>query len=74
MQESFWGCQFSDTYITSLFPNLHTSPPTAPFSPLLISLMISVDVKHHHYLLGFIPRSDRGITVWNQCYFLVRSD
>ena len=51
MQESFWGCQFSDTYITSLFPNLHTSPPTAPFSPLLISLMISVDVKHHVYLL-----------------------
>ena len=28
-------------YIISLFPNLHT-----PFSPSLISLVVSVDVKH----------------------------
>ena len=30
----------------SLFPHFHT-----PFSPSLISLMVSVDVKHHVYLL-----------------------
>ena len=29
----------------SLFPLLHT--PFPPFSPSLISLMVSVDVKHH---------------------------
>ena len=37
-------------YIISLFPHLHTprSPPLpTPFSPSLISLMVSVDVKHH---------------------------
>ena len=28
---------------------LHTPPP---FSPSLISLMVSVDVKHHVYLVG----------------------
>ena len=26
-------------------------PPSPPFSPSLISLMVSVDVKHHVYLL-----------------------
>jgi len=35
--------------ILSLFPHLHT--PFPPFSPSLISLMVSVDVKHHVYLL-----------------------
>ena len=40
MQESFWWCQCSDRYIT-------------PFSLSLISLMISVDVKHHVYLLTY---------------------
>ena len=35
---------------SSLFPHLHS-----PFSPSLISLMVSVDVKHHVYLLtGFL--------------------
>ena len=49
MQKSFWWWQCSDRYIISLFPNLHTpSPP--PFSPSLISRMVSVDVKHHVYL------------------------
>ena len=33
----------------SLYPHLHT--PFPPFSPSLISLMVSVDVKHHVYLL-----------------------
>ena len=33
-------------------PSSHTSiPPFTPFSPSLISLMVSVDVKHHVYLL-----------------------
>ena len=55
MQESFWWWQCSDRYMISLFPNLHT-----PFSPSLISLMVSVDVKHHVYLLkkrlkGHVP-------------------
>ena len=49
MQESFWWWQCSDRYILSLFPHLHT--PSPPFSPSLISLMVSVDVKHHVYLL-----------------------
>ena len=35
-------------YILSLFPHLHTPFPS--FSPSLISLMVSVDVKHHVYL------------------------
>ena len=48
MQESFWWWQSSDKYITSLFPQLHTS---SPLSPSLISLMVSVDVKHHVYVL-----------------------
>ena len=46
MQESFWWWQCSDRYILSLFPHLHTP---SPFSPSLISLMVSVDVKHHVY-------------------------
>ena len=47
MQESFWWWQCSDRYIISLFPNLNTSP----LSPSLISLMVSVDLRHHVYLL-----------------------
>ena len=35
-------------------PTSHTSiPPFTPFSPSLISLMVSVDVKHHVYLLTY---------------------
>ena len=49
MQKSFWWWQFSDRYIISLSPHLHA--PFPPFSPSLISLMVSVDVKHHVYLL-----------------------
>ena len=49
MQESFWWWQCSDRYLLSLFPHLHT--PFPPFSPSLISLVVSVDVKHHVYLL-----------------------
>ena len=39
----------NDRYIISLSPHLHTPFPS--LSPSLISLMVSVDVKHHVYLL-----------------------
>ena len=48
MQDSFWCWQCSDRYIISLFPHLLTIFPS--FFPSLISLMVSVDVKHHVYL------------------------
>ena len=51
MRESFWRWQCSDKYIISLFTPLHALPP--PLSPSLISLMVSVDVKHHVYLLTY---------------------
>ena len=38
--------------IISLFPHLHT-PPHA-FSPSIISLIVSVDVKRHIYLLTYV--------------------
>ena len=41
---------YSDRYIVSL--SLHLQAPFPPFSPSLISLMVSVDVKHHVYLRG----------------------
>ena len=52
MQKSFWWCQCSDRYITSLFPPTSIPPP---FSPSLLSLMVSVDVKHRVYLLLTLP-------------------
>ena len=52
MQESFWWWQCSDRYIISLFPHLCYRPPS------LISLMVSVDVKHHVYLLTSQINSD----------------
>ena len=52
MQESFWRWQSSDRYIISLFPLLHTPFPPS-LSPSLISLMVSVDVKHHVDLLTY---------------------
>ena len=50
MQKSFWWWQCSVRYIISLSPHLHTPPP---FFLSLISLMASVDVKHHVYLLPY---------------------
>ena len=47
MQKLFWGWQCSDRYIISLFP---PPPYPPPFSPSLISLVVSVDVTHHVYL------------------------
>ena len=49
MQKSFWWWRCSDRYI--FFP-LPPPPYHLPsFSPSLISLTVSVDVKHHVYLL-----------------------
>ena len=57
MQESFWWWQCSDWYIISLFPHLHT-----PFSPSLISLVVSVDVIHtmFTYLLTYLLEVFQG--------------
>ena len=54
MHKSFWWWQCSDRYILSIFPHLHT--PFPPPSPSLISLKVSVDVKHHVYLLTLTTR------------------
>ena len=46
--------------ILSLFPHLHT--PLPPFSPSLISLTVSVDVKHQVYLLTYPS------VMWQDCH------
>ena len=40
----------------SLFPHLHA--PFPPFSPSLISLVVSVGVKHHVYLLNIKKKKE----------------
>ena len=57
-QESFWWGQCSHRYKYNLPlpPPPYPFPPPPPFSPSLISLMVSVDVKHHVYLLTYFPR------------------
>ena len=69
MQESFWWWQCSDRYIISVSSHLRTPFPL--FSPSLISLMVSVGVKHHVYLLTYccrnwqrLPPSGTGTRVW----------
>ena len=57
MQESFWWWQCSARYIYSFFP---LPPPPyllPPFSQSLISLMVSVNIMHHVYLLTYLLRS-----------------
>ena len=49
MQKSFWWWQCSERYAISLFCHFHTPFPT--LSPSLIGLIVSVDGKHHVYLL-----------------------
>ena len=46
MHKSSWWWQCSDRYIISPPP---PPPYHTPFSPSLINLMVSVDVKHHVY-------------------------
>ena len=40
-------------------PTSIPSPPPPPFSPSLISLMVSVDVKHHVYLRTYMLLEER---------------
>ena len=54
MQESFWW-QCSDRHIS---PSPHPStPPFSTFSPSLMGLMVSVDVKHHVSLLTYLKKT-----------------
>ena len=50
---------YSDRYIISLFPHLHS--PFLPFSPSLIILMVSMDVKHRVYFTYFFYAIPDGI-------------
>ena len=51
---------FSPSSPTSIAP-----PHTPAFSPSLISLMVSVDVKHHVYLLGLgVTKQDVQRASW----------
>ena len=61
MQKSFWWWQCSDRYIISLSPHLHTPFPPPPFSPSLISLVVSVDVKRHVYFRSIF------LLLWSPC-------
>ena len=51
MQESSWCWQYSDRYAITLFPHPHLHTPFPLLSPSLISLMVSVAVKHDVYFL-----------------------
>ena len=64
MQESLWWRQCSHKYIISLSP----FPP----SPSLISLMVSVDVKHHVYLLLSGIELNQGRTLFFFFFFNLR--
>ena len=59
MQESFWWWQCSDRYIISFSPQLHN-----PFPPSLISRTVSVDVKHHVYLLTWPSNTVGTLLRW----------
>ena len=66
MQKSFWWRHCSDRYIISLSSHLRTPFPT--FSPSLISRTVSVDVKHHVYLLTLSTRGyAMGLRIWWRC-------
>ena len=54
MQKSFWWWQCSDIHNLPLPPPPY---PLPPISPSLISLMVSVDVKHHVYLINPFQRA-----------------
>ena len=67
MLKPFWWRQCSDRYRISLFSRLHT--PFSPFSPSLISLAVSVDVKHHVYLLTYllVPGEEMQAILFRLC-------
>ena len=56
-------------HIISLSPHLHT--PFPPFSPSLISLTVSVDVKHHVYFYLASPRLETLISLGSALRFVV---
>ena len=62
--------QCSDRYILSLSLPPTFIPPSPPplFSPSLISLMVSVDVKHHAYLLTYVKIRRTVLYVWSIYY------
>ena len=66
MQKSFWWWQCSDRYIISVSPHLHT--PFPPFSPSLISHPVSVDLKHHVYLLMAVKKKKKKLPTWVTCF------
>ena len=68
-QKSFWWWQCSDRYIISLSPNLHTPFPL--FSPSLISRTVSVDVKHHVYLLTGLALCPLCLHLSHECSVLM---
>ena len=77
MQESFWWWQCSDRYIISLSTHLprHFDTPFPPFSPSLISLNVSVDVKHRvWWSRASCPRMSVDIlgTNYDQCRSMVQ--
>ena len=51
-------------------PSSPTSIPPSRYSPSLISLMVSVDVKHHVYLLTetirLIRDGEKGVWSWGE--------
>ena len=57
VQMSMQPLQLNDSRMRTF--HLH-APPPPPFSPSLISLMVSVDVKHHVYLLTYVAHM-RGL-------------
>ena len=73
IQESFWWSQCSDRYILSLFPHLHTPTPPPLFCPYLISLTVSVDVKHHVYLPDCNPAACPDSQTTSLCLTLVNT-
>ena len=70
MQKSFGWWQCSDRYTTSL-PTTPPPPqsiyPLPPFSPSLISLMVSVDVKQHGYISAVLQSCCRLSTNETRC-------
>ena len=68
MQESFWWWQCSNRYIIFPLPAPSPLPFPVPY-PSLIRLMVSVDVKHHVYLLSppewFCIGVDSGVSSFN---------
>ena len=66
MQVSFWWWQCSERYINSL--SLISIHPSPSFSPSQIRLVVSVDVKHHVYLLAVTIRKVSMMSLSHSCF------